>query len=227
MKSSTANIILAILLFMIIILIIYNDSIQNESNTSQSVIEKKLDELSNGINEIKELTDKELDLLTKYYDLFKEDRVILEGENLNIQKYIELRCITIPTEVAMLIAVNITKLCEEYNINSRLVIALMEVESSFDPYAISKVGARGLLQVRPSVWEEELGISTRNSLHDIATGIEFGIKILIIYLNNSDNDLTQALQKYNGAVGCTRFSNKVYAAMENFETFLGSSRKES
>ena len=224
MKSSAVNIILSIVLFVATLLTIQG-IYQVESNANQVIVKEKLDELSNGISEIKGLTNKELDLLTKYYDLFKEEHIILERESLNIQEYIESHCTTIPTEVAILIATNTIKLCKEYNISSRLVIALMEVESSFDPYVISKVGARGLLQVRPSVWEKELGISTRNSLHNIETGIEFGIKILIIYLNNSNNNLTQALQKYNGAAGCTRFSSKVYAAMESFETFLDSSRK--
>lgn len=226
MKSSTVSIILFTFLFVAIALTVQG-VYQAESNANHIIVEEKLDGLLNDINEVKELINKESDLLTKYYDLLKEEHIILERESLNIQEYIELHCTTIPKEVATLIAVNTIKLCKEYNISSRLVIALMEVESSFDPYVISKVGARGLLQVRPSVWEEELGISTRNSLHNIETGIEFGIKVLIIYLNNSNNNLTQALQKYNGAADCTRFSNKVYTAMESFETFLDSSRKES
>ena len=190
------------------------------SNERHVVIKKKLVTMSNDINEIRDVVFRELDLVTEYHDTLIENYVVLEKNSLNIQEYIKKNYTTVPAEVAAVIAVNISKLCVEYNINQSLIVGLMEVESAFNPFAISKVGARGLLQVRPSVWEKELGIKSRSEFHDIETGIDSGIRVLLIYLNRSSNNVTEALQGYNGAANCIRFSDKVYAAMVKFDKFL-------
>jgi soluble lytic murein transglycosylase-like protein len=60
-----------------------------------------------------------------------------------------------------------------------LVLALIEVESRFDPWAVSPAGAVGLMQVMP-FWPRELGV--QNQLVRVAPNIRMGCEILRYYL---------------------------------------------
>ena len=79
-----------------------------------------------------------------------------------------------------------------------LVLALMEVESRFDRWAVSPAGAVGLMQVMP-FWPRELGVS--NQLVKIAPNIRMGCEILRYYLRVEHHNWTLALARYNGSVG--------------------------
>jgi soluble lytic murein transglycosylase-like protein len=91
-----------------------------------------------------------------------------------------------------------------------LVLALIEVESHFDHYAISRSGAQGLMQVMP-FWKDEIGRSADN-LTNITTNLSYGCRILQFYLEQEDGRLTTALARYNGSLGSTVYSEKVEAA---------------
>ena len=91
-----------------------------------------------------------------------------------------------------------------------LVLALIEVESHFDHYAISRSGAQGLMQVMP-FWKDEIGRPADN-LTDITTNLSYGCRILQFYLQQEDGRLTTALARYNGSAGSTVYSDKVEAA---------------
>jgi soluble lytic murein transglycosylase-like protein len=79
-----------------------------------------------------------------------------------------------------------------------LVLALMEVESRFDRWAVSPAGAVGLMQVMP-FWPRELGV--QNQLVKVAPNIRMGCEILRYYLRVEHHNWTQALARYNGSVG--------------------------
>jgi soluble lytic murein transglycosylase-like protein len=79
-----------------------------------------------------------------------------------------------------------------------LVLALMEVESRFDRWAVSPAGAVGLMQVMP-FWPRELGV--QNQLVKVAPNIRMGCEILRYYLRVEHHDWTRALARYNGSVG--------------------------
>lgn len=91
-----------------------------------------------------------------------------------------------------------------------LVLALIEVESHFDHYAISRSGAQGLMQVMP-FWKDEIGRSADN-LTNITTNLSYGCRILQFYLEQEDGRLTTALARYNGSLGSSVYSEKVEAA---------------
>ncbi len=79
-----------------------------------------------------------------------------------------------------------------------LILALMEVESRFDRWAVSPAGAVGLMQVMP-FWPRELGV--QNQLVRVAPNIRMGCEILRYYLRAEHHDWSRALARYNGSVG--------------------------
>jgi soluble lytic murein transglycosylase-like protein len=97
------------------------------------------------------------------------------------------------------------------DIEPELVLAVIEVESRFDEYAISVSGARGLMQVMP-FWLEEIGISDKN-LFKIRTNLRMGCTILRYYIDMEPGDLGRALARYNGSLGKTVYPNKVITAL--------------
>ena len=94
-----------------------------------------------------------------------------------------------------------------------LVLAVIEVESHFDRFAISRVGAQGMMQVMP-FWKDEIGRPDDN-LTANATNLEYGCRILQFYLQREDGHLHRALARYNGSVGKRVYSDKVYLAWNN------------
>ena len=96
-------------------------------------------------------------------------------------------------------------------IEPELVLALIEVESGFDEFAISVAGARGLMQVMP-FWLNEIGLSDKN-LFKIRTNLRMGCTILRYYMDMEPQDLGRALARYNGSLGTTVYANKVIRAL--------------
>lgn len=92
-----------------------------------------------------------------------------------------------------------------------LVLAVIQVESNFDRFAISEAGARGLMQVMP-FWLNELG-RPEDNLFDVQTNLRFGCTILRYYLDMEKGDRTRALARYNGSLGSYRYPSLVYAAL--------------
>lgn len=80
-----------------------------------------------------------------------------------------------------------------------LVLALIQVESKFDRYAVSRAGAQGLMQVMP-FWKNEIGHSEDN-LTDINTNLRYGCQILKFYMQKEGGSWMNALARYNGSYG--------------------------
>jgi soluble lytic murein transglycosylase-like protein len=77
-----------------------------------------------------------------------------------------------------------------------LVLAVIDIESGFNPYAISSAGAQGLMQVMP-FWLKEIGRPSDN-LFRLQTNLRFGCTILKFYLDKENQNLFAALKRYNG-----------------------------
>ena len=88
-----------------------------------------------------------------------------------------------------------------------LVLAVIDVESNFDRFAISVAGARGLMQIMP-FWLDEIGEPDDNLMH-ISTNIRFGCTILKYYMDMENDDMRRALGRYNGSLGKRKYPNKV------------------
>jgi soluble lytic murein transglycosylase-like protein len=97
------------------------------------------------------------------------------------------------------------------NLEPELVLAVVEVESGFDRFAISNSGARGLMQIMP-FWLNEINLSDTN-LFKIRTNLRMGCTILRYYLDMESNDIGPALARYNGSYGHTKYANRVIRAL--------------
>ncbi len=93
------------------------------------------------------------------------------------------------------------------DIPPELVLAVMDVESRFDRYAVSSAGAVGLMQVMP-FWPRELGM-TNEQLVRIGDNVRMGTTILGYYLRKERGNYQRALQRYNGSLGRPDYSDLV------------------
>jgi soluble lytic murein transglycosylase-like protein len=89
----------------------------------------------------------------------------------------------------------------------QLVLAVIDVESAFDPFAVSYAGAIGLMQVMP-FWPTELGL-TKKDLIDVELNVRMGTSILAYYLERERGDYRRALGRYNGSLGRREYPDLV------------------
>lgn len=93
-----------------------------------------------------------------------------------------------------------------------LVLAVIQVESAFQRFAISVVGAQGYMQIMP-FWKNEIGRADDN-LMNVATNLRYGCTILKHYLDREKGDYIRGLARYNGSLGRTKYPEKVLLAWE-------------
>lgn len=99
-------------------------------------------------------------------------------------------------------------------LSPEMVLAVIQVESGFDRFAISSTGAQGLMQVMP-FWKNEIGRPDDN-LTKVETNLVYGTTILSHYLDTEDGDMTRALARYNGSAGRTWYPERVFNAFERY-----------
>lgn len=96
----------------------------------------------------------------------------------------------------------IAELAEEHEVDPALVKAVIRAESAFDRKAVSRAGARGLMQLMPRIARHH-GVSDPN---DPRQNIRAGVRLLRDLLDRFDNDFRLALAAYNaGGEAVTRF----------------------
>jgi soluble lytic murein transglycosylase-like protein len=95
-------------------------------------------------------------------------------------------------------------------LDPHLVLAVIDVESRFRKYAVSRAGARGLMQVMP-FWVKEIGEPGHNLFHE-RTNLRYGCTILRHYLDREKGNLANALGRYNGSLGQADYPNLVFKA---------------
>ena len=96
-------------------------------------------------------------------------------------------------------------------IEPELVLSVIQIESNFNPYAISVAGAIGLMQVMP-FWLKEIG-KPGDSLFDARTNLRYGCTILRYYLDKEKGNRVRALMRYNGTRE-RRYPAKVYKVFD-------------
>jgi soluble lytic murein transglycosylase-like protein len=96
-----------------------------------------------------------------------------------------------------------------------LVLGLITVESNFRKYAISRVGARGFMQIMP-FWSRVIGDGESSHLFHMQTNLRFGCVILRHYLDREKGDEYMALGRYNGSRGQPQYPNAVFGAQRQW-----------
>jgi len=135
----------------------------------------------------------------------------------DIKEYILTYYKTVAPVVADEISKQILIASKKHDVPFVTIVAVVEVESQFNPAAISKAKARGLMQVMPKFWMNELNLKSKYAFHDIQTGIDSGAYILRKYLNNTNNNMKKTLYKYVG--GDHSYVRKVYESMGKFVVY--------
>jgi soluble lytic murein transglycosylase-like protein len=92
-----------------------------------------------------------------------------------------------------------------------LVLSVIQVESKFDTYAVSKAGAVGMMQIMP-FWLKLIGRPDDSLVH-AQTNLRMGCTILKYYITKTHGDLRAALQRYNGATVGIDYSDQVLKAL--------------
>ena len=95
-------------------------------------------------------------------------------------------------------------------LDPQLVLGVIQVESNFRKYAVSKAGARGYMQVMP-FWIKLIGVRHHNLFH-LRTNLRYGCMILRHYLDMEKGNLYRALGRYNGSLGQPDYPNLVVRA---------------
>ena len=96
-----------------------------------------------------------------------------------------------------------------------MVMGLIQVESGFRQYAISKAGARGYMQVMP-FWTRVIGDGQPSRLFHMQTNLRYGCAILRMYIDMERGNLYLALGRYNGSRGKPDYPNAVRAAWKRW-----------
>ncbi len=97
-------------------------------------------------------------------------------------------------------------------LDPQMVLGLIQVESNFRKYAVSRAGARGYMQIMP-FWLNVLDRPDDNLFH-LRTNLRFGCTILRHYIDIEKGDLFRALGRYNGSLGRAEYPNLVRKAWE-------------
>ena len=97
-----------------------------------------------------------------------------------------------------------------------LVLGLIQVESNFRKFAVSRVGARGYMQVMP-FWTRVIGDGDPGKLFHMQTNLRFGCVILRHYLDREKGDLFMGLGRYNGSRGKAPYPDAVLGARKQWE----------
>ena len=87
----------------------------------------------------------------------------------------------------------IFKTSEKYNINYNLIRAVIKAESNFNPQAVSRTGAKGLMQLMPKT---AYALQVKDSFEP-EENIDGGVRYLRYLLNLFQGDLYLALAGYN------------------------------
>jgi soluble lytic murein transglycosylase-like protein len=110
----------------------------------------------------------------------------------------------------------------EHSLDPLLILAVMAIESRYNPVAESSMGAMGLMQIIPK-WHQDklLEHGGEYALLDPEVNIQVGSQILREYMGRA-GEMETALQMYNGALDepTARYAGKVLAEKARLQQFL-------
>lgn len=114
---------------------------------------------------------------------------------------------------------HIIHVAQKYD-NWKLILAIIQVESSFDRYVVSNKNASGLMQVTYKVWGQKLKIRSERALFTPEINIRAGYNILNEYLIKSNYDINDALFKYVGKDKGRKYEKKVLQQYASLSLYI-------
>ncbi len=175
-----------------LLLILAPVSLAAQQNTRQPVDKELRQLLSQAINQSDSFEDR--------FDA----EVWLTAMSHKLKRYVK------DSQERLLILRHVHREARRAQLEPELVLAVIQIESAFDPYAVSRVGAQGMMQVMP-FWKKEIG-RPQDNLIDLETNLRYGCTILKHYLDREKGKLANALARYNGSYGSYKYSKKVMDA---------------
>ena len=151
---------------------------------------------------------------------------VLEREQRNLTEFIAKRYRVSETAVASYVA-SAYRAGEQHSVDPILILAIMAVESRYNPVAESTVGAKGLMQVLPKYHLDKLlDHGGEEALLEPDVNIQVGTQILREYQRRF-RDTETALQVYNGAFDepSAAYAAKVFAERARLEPLRLKARK--
>ena len=122
----------------------------------------------------------------------------LTGEQLRLTQFISSRYRVAPEPVAALVT-EAYALGSEQDIDPKLILAVVAIESRFNPFAQSNVGAQGLMQVMTSVHSDKYAhFGGRYAAFDPRSNLRVGVQVLREYMRRTGS-VEAALKWYVGA----------------------------
>jgi len=123
----------------------------------------------------------------------------------------------VSTEAVMPIFATAQNVGRELHIDPLLIIAVIGVESGFNPFSQSVFGAQGLMQVVPRFHQDKLPEESASFLDPI-TNVQIGARVLKESIRRQGG-LEEGLQQFGGALGDAgrRYAGKVLAERQRLE----------
>jgi soluble lytic murein transglycosylase-like protein len=127
----------------------------------------------------------------------------------------------IAREASELIVRESVKAGKANSVDPILILAIIGVESRFNPISESQAGALGLTQTMAEYHPEKVAkiVSEQGHILNIADNIQLGSKIIGEYMRKYGNNETLALQQYNGSLNdkSRAYSNRVLELKSKFD----------
>jgi soluble lytic murein transglycosylase-like protein len=156
-----------------------------------------------------------------------ETETPLEREQRLVTEYIAKRYRVADTAVSGFVSAAY-RAGSQYDVDPMLVLAVMAVESRYNPVAESGVGARGLMQVMPKFHLDKLAAhGGEPALLEPEVNILVGTRILREYQRRF-GDVETALQMYAGALDepTAQYASKVLAEKARLEVLRQKARRQ-
>lgn len=138
--------------------------------------------------------------------------IFISSVSFSMDKYIMAVNSKITKQEAQYISNTVMEMSKIYNINPKLVFAVMQTESTFNHNVTSSAGAKGLMQLMPFNFKE---FNTDNT---ILGNIKGGIMHLKRDLTKYNNDVKKALICYNA--GCGRLKNDRWKKIKETRDYI-------
>ncbi|NPD26374.1 lytic transglycosylase domain-containing protein [Corallococcus sp. AB004] len=150
---------------------------------------------------------------------YEDEADYLRAEQMGVAEAV--RASGLPERQQRRLAVSIVREAERNNLDPLLVVALIRCESSFNNYAVSGVGAMGLMQVMPDTGKylaEKSGwrLGRHTNLFDFETNVNLGTAYLADLISRFGS-VEGALVAYNAGPGLAK---RILAKKENRVKFM-------